>query len=106
GAGYGALDTGRWPVADARHRRAHHDPISANCNSPLKNSRRPQNIRLQLSVLTAALTKTPNVARGSEWDAFLARPSEGENSEFGPTIFVHSLLDCHLPVGTMALGAI
>jgi hypothetical protein len=33
-------------------------------------------------------------------------PSEGENSEFGPTIFVHGLLGRYLPAGTMALGTI
>jgi hypothetical protein len=42
------------------------------------NSRRSKHRGLQLSVLTAVLTKTPNFAYGSGWDTFLAGPSEGK----------------------------
>ncbi len=62
--------------------------------------------RTAIKRLTAAvLTKTPNFAYGSGWDTLLAGPPEGK-FRIWTHDFVHSLLDLHLPAGTLALGAI
>ena len=39
-------------------------------------------------------------------EGFFGAPLGTENSKCGPTIFVHSLLDRHLPTSTLTLGAI